>query len=115
MGSVIWCARQHLKVQIVGLEVRGKNARGRACAAITGSRARRGASVWSAASVPALLGFTPVGARRSVRPRLQTSIRLLAGILFLTASELELAHRFTRRRPKPDRACAAAALRSCVE
>lgn len=44
-----------------------------------------------------------------------TSIRLLAVILFLTASELELAHCLARRRPKPDRACAAAAPRSCVE
>lgn len=91
-----------------------KECGGRTSAAITGSRARCGASVWSGAvcSGPLWLhsgGGTALGSSSS-----SISIRLLAVTLFLTASELELAHCFTRRRPKLERACAAAAVRSCV-
>lgn len=115
MVSVIWCARQHLKVQIVGLEVWGKNAGGRTSAAITGLRAHCGASVWSAASVPAPLGFTLVGARRSLRPhlwRLSVCWREFCFWQHLSSSLLTVLRGVG---PRPDRACAATALRSCVK
>lgn len=78
--------RQRIKVQIVGLRVWGKNAGARTSAAITGSRARRGASVWSAASVPAVLGSTPVGGTAAGSSAPSTSIQPLASTLLLTAS-----------------------------
>lgn len=114
MVSVIWCARRHLKVQIVGLEVWGKNA---GDARARPSQVRVHAAVplcGRAPSVPGPLGLHSGGGTALGSSSSSISIRLLAVTLFLTTSELELAHCFTRRRPKPERACAAAAVRSCV-
>lgn len=115
MVSVIWCARRHLKVQIVGLEVRGKNAWGTherwhhrfactpRCLCVVGRRLFRPS--WAPLrwghGAGFVLAFDP-------------DPGLLAVLLILTASELELARCAARRRPKPERACAAAAVRSCV-